>query len=323
MATFAVPVYAGYFADPFVWQHRGVYYAVGTGAAEAAGQTDPPSTGNRLGNVFPLLRSDNLMDWHPVGRALARPDRLLGDNFWAPEVAEHDGVFYLYYSVGHGDKRHQLRVAASQRPTGPYEDMGRTLIEPEHCAFAIDPHPFQDDDGRWYLFYARDFLDTEGGTRAGTALAVRPLESMLQLAEEETVVLRARFDWQRFLRDRPMYGRLFDWHTLEGPCVRKHDGRYYCFYSGGRWETEGYGVDYAVADHVLGPYATQDAAEGPRVLRSVPGERLGPGHNSIAVGPDGRTDFIVYHAWDPAMTARRMFVAPLAWTADGPRLSNL
>jgi len=44
-----------------------------------------------------------------------------------------------------------------------------------------------------------------------------------------------------------MYGRVWDWHTLEGPFVRKHDGRYYCFYSGGRWETESYGVDYGVA----------------------------------------------------------------------------
>ena len=41
---------------------------------------------------------------------------------------------------------------------------------PPECPFAIDPHPFQDADGRWYLFYATDFLDTEGGARAGTAL---------------------------------------------------------------------------------------------------------------------------------------------------------
>src|SRR3712207_6961952 len=51
----------------------------------------------------------------------------------------------------------------------------------------------------------------------------------------------------RSLADRPMYGEIYDWHTLEGPCVRKHENRYYCFYSGGRWETDSYGVDYGVA----------------------------------------------------------------------------
>ena len=69
------------------------------------------------------------------------------------------------------------------------------------------------------------------------------LIAMTQLAGEAKVVLRATHDWQRFQANRLMYGQTWDWHTLEGPCVHKHDGRYDCFYSGGRWETESYGVD--------------------------------------------------------------------------------
>jgi GH43 family beta-xylosidase len=115
-----------------------------------------------------------------------------------------------------------------------------------------------------------------------------------------------------------MYGSVYDWHTLEGPCVRKYADRYYCFYSGGRWENDTYGVDYGVADNVWGPYSGVDGATGPRVLRTIPGTLHGPGHNSLVVGPDGR-DYIVFHAWDPAMTARRMFVRRLEWTAEGPR----
>ena len=66
------------------------------------------------------------------------------------------------------------------------------------------------------------------------------------------MVARAQHEWQRFVSNRIMYGGVYDWHTIEGPCVRKHDGRYYCFFSSGRWENESYGVDYAVADHVHG-----------------------------------------------------------------------
>lgn len=316
--TYTNPVYAGYFADPFVWEHRGVYYAVGTGEAEACGAVaDAPG-----GRVFPLLCSEDFVTWGPLDNALVRPDPALGHSFWAPEVAFHEGTFFLYYSVGLEDKHHQLRVASSTRPDGPYRDVGRPLLAPRDVPFAIDPHPYRDADGRWYLFYARDFLDTEGGCRAGTALAVQALDGMDRLAGGEHVVLRAGCDWQRFQRDRPMYGRVFDWHTLEGPCVRRREGHYYCFYSGGRWETDNYGVDYAEAEHVTGPYSSPPGLDGPRVLRSVAGRVLGPGHNSVVVGPDGTTEYLAYHAWGPDRAARRLCLDRLTWTADGPRCAG-
>jgi len=301
------PVFEDYFADPYAWNFGGEYFAIGTGEREAEGR---PSE-----MVFPLRRSSDFKSWQYAGRALLRPDHSLGTNFWAPEIAFHEGEFFLYYSVGIGDKNHQLRVATSDSPLGPYQDSERSLLDATKCPFAIDAHPFRDDDGQWYLFYARDFLD---GPRPGTALAVAPLKSMTELADDSRVVLRAKHDWQRFEANRSMYGGRYDWHTLEGPFVRKHAGRYYCFYSGGRWENESYGVDYAVADRVLGPYSSDGNDSGPRVLHTLPGELVGPGHNSIVRGPDGE-DRIVYHAWDARMTARRMFIDRLIWTRDGPR----
>ena len=307
----ANPVYEGYFADPFIWEHRGTYYAIGTGESEASGKVGEA--------VFPLLQSRDFFTWKPAGIALNRPDVSLGANFWAPEVAFAEDHFFLYYSVGHGDKNHQLRVAVSDSPLGPYRDLGRPLLDPDRCSFAIDPHPFQDDDGRWYLFYARDFLDCSPEARAGTALTVAALRSMTELEDQGRPILRARWDWQRFEADRLMYERRWDWHTLEGPCVRKHEGRYYCFYSGGRWENDTYGVDYAVAEKVIGPYADTGSNSGPRVLRTIPQQVVGPGHNSIVTGPDGESDYIIYHAWDPKMVARRMCIDRLLWTESGPR----
>lgn len=305
------PVYGSYFADPFVWKHKDVYYAIGTGALAAGGQT--------VGKIFPVLQSQDFFQWQFASSALLRPDAVLGDCFWAPAVAFSDGLFYLYYSVGCGDQSHQLRVAMSDAPQGPYRDSGKPLISPARCPFAIDPHPFLDDDGHWYLFYARDFLDTSGNYRAGTGLAVAPMKTMTELAEDGAGILRARSDWQRFQAKRPMYGQTWDWHTLEGPCLCKHDGLYYCFYSGGRWETENYGVDFAVAEQVAGPYSDEGSEKGARVLRNVPGHVIGPGHNSVIAGPDGETDYIVYHAWDKEMKTRQMFIDRLSWGKDGPR----
>ncbi|HVL38542.1 MAG TPA: glycoside hydrolase family 43 protein [Fimbriimonadaceae bacterium] len=298
------PLHEQYLADPFAFRHGDRWYILGTGPHDGL---DPE---------FPVLVSDDFLHWEPERCLLRRPD-VDGDCFWAPEVAFQNGVFYLYYSVGIGDKGHQLRVATSSRPLGPYLDSGVPLLDDPNCSFAIDPHPFLDGDGQWYLFYARDFLDTIGG-RAGTALAVAPLQDMTRIAREYAVVARARHEWQRFLADRLMYDGVYDWHTLEGPCVVPHDGRYYCFYSGGNWQNVSYGIDWMVADHPLGPWREVGAPDAPRVLHSVPGHVIGPGHNSAIEGPDGRI-YLVYHAWDPAMTARRACIDPLVWTPSGPR----
>lgn len=311
------PVTDGYFADPFVWRHGGLYYAIGTGASEAAGEVDstPRAT------VFPLLTSPDLAHWTPAGHALVRPADALGDTFWAPEIAFADGRWYLYYSVGFGDKRHQLRVAVADAPQGPYVDAAQ-LTDPDVVPFAIDAHPFQDSDGRWYLFHARDFLelaDDDGEpARVGTALVVQPLASMTRLADEPArTVARARRDWQRYAADRPMYDGVHDWHTLEGPFIVHAEGRYYCLYSGGNWQDLSYGVDYVVADNVMGPYRDDAPHTGPRILRTVPGQVIGPGHCSVTLAPDGRTRLVVYHAWGTDGSARRMCVDELRVAPDG------
>jgi GH43 family beta-xylosidase len=45
---------------------------------------------------------------------------------------------------------------------------------------------------------------------------------------------------------------------------------------------------------------------------------IGPGHNSFTTSPNGDQEFIVYHAWDPEMTARRMCIDKLDWVNGEP-----
>lgn len=299
------PVHPGYFADPFVLRTDGPgspgYVAYGTG--QSAG-----------GRAFEVLVSADLVTWTPAGAALELLDERFGTDYWAPEVAEHDRRWWMYYSVGHGEVGHSLRVAVADEPVGPFRDCGVALAPQER--FAIDPHPFCDADGTWYLFYARDVLD---GDRVGTMLAVDVLEDMTTLRGEPRGVLVPSDDWQIYERQREMYGDVHDWHTLEGPFVVPHDGRYYCFYSGGSWQGPGYGVAYAVADHPLGPWAEEP--DVPRVLRTVPDKVLGPGHVSVVQAPGG-DDVMVYHAWDRGLAARRMCIDPIRWTAAGPTVSG-
>lgn len=298
------PVCPDYFADPFVWKTGQIYYAIGTGPESADAKSR-----------FPIKSSSDLVHWQSHGWALNAIDQKHGDAYWAPEVAYAEGVFYLYYSVGSGHQAHRLRVATSSSPLGPYTDVGEPLTA-NSVPFAIDAHPFQDSDGRWCLFYCKDFLDSDDTIRPGTAIVVDRLIDMTRLAGEEKIVARATQDWQRFRADRPMYDGVYDWHTLEGAAVLMNGGKYYCFYSGGCFENNTYGVDYVVANSVMGPYA-DDKPDAPRILRTVPGHIIGPGHNSFVTGPDKQI-YIVYHAWDEKMSGRRMCIDKLRWTAKGP-----
>lgn len=306
------PVYPAYLADPCCWRHGDWYYAVGTGKGEWK---------DKSGRVTPLAKSRDLQHWEYVGRVLEPAPEERGGAIWAPEVAYDNGVFYMYYHANGNGKGFCVRVATSKNPEGPYKDIGKPLTDVTKNPFAIDSHPFQDSDGQWWLFYATDFLDFNDTTFRGTALVVDKLIGMTRLEGKPTVVMRAHWPWQIFEKNRTMYGKVADWYTLEGPFVRKHDGKYYCFYSGGNYQNDSYGVDYLVADRVTGPWREAGKERGPQVLRSVPGKVIGPGHNSVVSTPDGK-DYIVYHAWNKAMTQRQLWIDPIVWTKDGPQVER-
>ena len=308
--TYQNPVYPGYFADPFVLRTADGFYAYGTGPVEGHAR------------AFPVLKSSDLVHWELVGGAVEPLESERPLNYWAPEVAERDGRYYLYYSASpvDNDEHHRVRVAIADHPAGPFRDAGRFVIP--QLGFTIDANPFRDPQtGRWYLYFATDY---EADAPHGTGLAAVEMNDDLTSVKGDPVpVVRAQADWQIYERNRNYKGRVWSaWHCVEGPSVVFHDGRYYCLYSGGAWHGEQYGVGFAVADHPLGPWRDEFASRGPTVLKGIPGKVVGPGHNSTVLGPDGRTLFMVYHAWDTGHTARRMCIDPIRWTAEGPKVDG-
>jgi GH43 family beta-xylosidase len=301
------PVYNGYFADPFVLHLGKDYYAYGT--AEA---------GQENGRWFPVLHSTDLVHWQSLGGALTPLKDPQATSYWAPEVVERDGKFYMYYSAGNpSGEHHKIRVAVADQPQGPFMDQGRVLVVDE--SFSVDPHPFKDPkSGKWFLFFSKFFLD---GDKPGAGIGMVALnDDMMSTSGAVKTVVRGQNDWQIFQRNLQVAGRLWkSWYVVEGPAVIFKDGQYYCLYSGGCWNSQGYGVGFAHARDIGGPWVDDADADGASVLSTVPGHVLGPGHNCVTTAPDGVTPVIVYHAWDPTMTARRLCIDPLQWTAGGPR----
>jgi arabinan endo-1,5-alpha-L-arabinosidase len=94
-------------------------------------------------------------------------------------------------------------------------------------------------------------------------------------------------------------------HLIEGPWIVPNDDAAYAFYAGNDFSTPDYGIGVARACRPLGPYAKR--AEP--LLRSS-AEWWGPGHPSVAAGPDGRPHLFL-HAFRPGEAGYKAFRALL------------
>lgn len=87
------------FGDPFILLHEGTYYAYGTHADDG----------------IEVYTSDDLQTWKYKGMALQKKDVWADRWFWAPEVYEVNGKFYMYYSADE-----HICVATADSPAGPF-----------------------------------------------------------------------------------------------------------------------------------------------------------------------------------------------------------
>ncbi len=291
------PVYSRNFPDPSVLKYCGEYWAYCTGFWHD----------NRC---FGILHSRDLVHWRELAGAMEPlPDGW--PEYWAPEVTYDNGRFYMYYSVGN-EEHMQIRVAVAEDPAGPFIDSGRRLTQED---FAIDAHVFVDDDGTRYLFYATDFLEH---SHIGTGTVYDRLLDAWTLAGQPRPVTRARYDWQVYDPQRAEKGGV-RWHTVEGPFVLKHKDRYYQMFSGGNWKNVTYGVSFATSDSLATPDEWLQECDGERVLpilRTLPGQVIGPGHNSAVRGPDNLQLFCIYHRWSQDNNGRLLSIDRLDWVGE-------
>jgi|GEM_PF-3409644 len=280
--------------DPFVMQFGGTYYLYHTGR-----------------DGIHLYTSPDLVDWRDHGEVLGphpSPEHWAQIDFWAPEVLCHDALFYLYVAAarklpnGSGDDRHRyLGIARSSSPLGPFTWDPEPLVR----EWSIDAHPFRDEDGDLWLFYN---IRTEA-TRYwdGTTGCGNVVDRLLAPDRLEGVQSMAAFPNRRWEGNREG-----TWYWNEGPCVLKRRGQYYQMHSGGHFADETYGVGFATAPSPRGPWTKYP---GNPILGSGR-DVLGPGHHSMAIGPDGVTPWVVYHGIVPGQRGRKVFIDRLFWAGD-------
>ncbi|MES2692594.1 MAG: family 43 glycosylhydrolase, partial [Verrucomicrobiota bacterium] len=82
---FKNPVRAGDFPDPSVIRVGDDYWATATSSEWAP--------------HFPILHSRDLVNWEVKGYVFAQMPKWAKANFWAPEIAENKGKYYIYYTA--------------------------------------------------------------------------------------------------------------------------------------------------------------------------------------------------------------------------------
>lgn len=257
------------------------------------------STAGSMG-AMPVLTSPDLIDWSEVGNGMpVIADWSVSGRHWAPEVIRHGDRYLSYYTARRGDIAQQaVSVSVSDSPAGPFiDDRSTPLIGQSDEGGSIDASPFCDTDGSLWLLWKND------GNAAG-------LSSYIYLQRLSDDGLELRGVPQRIIgMDQP-----YETYTIEGASVIIHHGTYYCFYSTGEYWNDSYGVCWATAPGITGPWTKH--GDGPILSRNDVAS--GPGHGMpIKVGPHW---WYVYHAWEPdgEPSGRLVWLSRMTFGDNGP-----
>ncbi len=191
-----------------------------------------------------------------------------GRQMWAPDAAFKDGTYYLYFPVKDKQDIFRIGVATSSKPEGPFK------AEPNPIAntYSMDPTVFQDDDGKYYLYFggiwggqlqrwADGKYDANGSKtdlQKDDAPAIGPRvarldNSMKKLAEPVREI--SILDEQ----GNPILGGDHDRRFFEAAWIHKYNGKYYLSYSTG----DTHYIAYAIGDNPYGPFTYQGVVLNP------------------------------------------------------------
>jgi xylan 1,4-beta-xylosidase len=271
-ATYTNPVIAGDYPDPSVIRVGADYWAAVTSGTWAP--------------HFPLLHSRDLVNWRVAGYVFrAKPAWAKGD-FWAPEITEDRGRFFVYYTArrDEGPKKTGtlcVAVATAARAEGPYTDGGPLVCEIRELknVGSIDAFFVRDEAGRPFLVWKADGNDAEPD-QPTSVFAQQLNEDGTKLTGRRKEILRNTEPWER--------------HVTEGSYIVRRGGWFYHFYSGNA--CCGRGCDYALgvarSRSLLGPWEKNPS----NPILAANEEWQCPGHGSIVTTPDGRY-FMLYHSY--------------------------
>ncbi len=293
------------FGDPFILHAKdGKYYMYGTS----------------LGDGFEAYVSENLVDWKSCGQIYkgGSGSQWNVDCFWAPEVYERNGKYYLFYSANWREnptkelENFRIGVAVADSPSGPFNDlMNRPVFDPGYPVIDANVY-FDDATGKTYLYYSRccykHSVESELSKKMKSDGVYDNIEESWVYGVEMKPDFSGIVGTPKLLLAPPksLSDKQSEWESrsvtsgevnrrwTEGSFLLKKGDIYYMMYSANSYEGAHYSVGYATSKSPLGPFVK--AANNPVLQenRTKGGTVIGTGHNMVLTMPDG-TMYCVYH----------------------------
>ena len=100
----------------------------------------------------------------------------------------------------------------------------------------------------------------------------------------------------------------------EGAFVYKHQGKYYLLYSANSYESQQYGVGYAVADQIEGPWVKYQH----NPILQNPSGLVGVGHGALFKDKEGVLRYVFHAHHDGALIhPRLMYITTATFDHEG------
>ncbi|MBD1387442.1 glycoside hydrolase family 43 protein [Mucilaginibacter rigui] len=267
-------------ADPWVIYHNGYYYYTN-------------STQNNLviwktKNMAQLASAEKKTIWTPPANTLYSKE------LWAPELHYINHKWYMYFAADDGDNNHhRLYVLENASPdplTGEWTFKGK--VGDDSDKWAIDGSIFE-HKGQLYMIWA----GWEGDENGQQDIYIAKMKNAWTIEGKRSKISSPLYDWEKY-GDLGKDSKPPHVNVNEGPEILKHGNKLFLIYSASGCWTDFYalGILTASANSDLLDARSWKKSAKPVFKKSVKNDVYAPGHNSFFKSPDGREDWILYHA---------------------------
>lgn len=292
-------------ADPWVFQKEGKYYFTHT-----TGRNIVLYKTNSLAGLKTATRKTV---WQP-------PDSTMySKQIWAPELHFIEGKWYFYFAADDGkNENHRMYVLenSSLDPMkGTWNFKGKIAAVTDK--WAIDGSVFQYEN-KWYMIWS----GWEGDVNKQQDIYIARMKNPWTIDGDRVRISSPNHEWER-------HGDLNDPdnppHVAvnEGPQFLRNGNKLFIVYSASGCWTDQYGLGlltFTGKDNLLDSASWKKSLE-PVFSTSVQNKVFAPGHNSFFKSPNGKEDWIIYHANSAAGQGCGRMRAPRAqkfsWNKDG------
>ncbi len=206
---------------------------------------------------------------------------------WAPDAAEKNGKYYLYFPAKDAEGVFHIGVAVADNPAGPFEPEAEPIAD----SYSIDPAIYQDGN-EYYMYFGgiwggqlqwyrdNEFQNKDDEYPADEEAALSP--KIVKLSDDMMSFAETPKDVQILDEDgNPLTTADNDRRFFEAAWVHKYNDKYYFSYSTG----DTHNIAYGIGDSPYGPFTYKGV-----ILKPVLGWT---NHHSIVV-KDGKW-YLFYH----------------------------